>query len=180
LAARLGLVDLAGVFALPGVILVVGIAVSSYLLGHLTFQASSIVDKFYHRAKDGSDAWRAVADDAAHIGDRQPSKAHPMLLLAGAELRDREVTIEIARFRATGLMLRGAVVPAFLGTLAALIEIIVGPNRWPAAASALLLGLATVGFARHGQQLRYWANTKTYQIAYWLELGTEPSETAKD
>jgi len=172
LAVRLDLLDAGAVASVPGWIVAIGVAVASYLLGHVTFLASALVDKAYRRPKDGADAWRAVSVDATEAGDRRLRYVNPMLLMAGAELRDREVAAEIARLRATGLMLRSAVVPTSFAVLAAIVEAIAGPWHLPAAALAPLFGICAVCFARHGQQLRFWANTKTYQIAYWLDLAT--------
>jgi hypothetical protein len=182
LAVRLEVVDSGAVSSVPGWIMAIGVAVASYLLGHVTFLASALVDKVYRRPKDGADAWRAVSVDAAEAGERRLRYVNPMLLMAGAELRDREVAAEIARLRATGLMLRSAVVPTCFAALAAFAEAVVGPWHLFAGALGLLFVICAAAFARHGQQLRFWANTKTYQIAYWLELTTvvAPAETADE
>ncbi|MEU8004701.1 hypothetical protein AB0B66_26375 [Catellatospora sp. NPDC049111] len=178
LALRLDLVQPTDLAAVPGLLLAVALAVASYLLGYLTYTVGILVDKAYTKRKDGMDAWAAVAADAAQVGDRRVPRMNPSLLLAGVELRDREVAQEVGRFRATGLMLRGAVVPSFLGMLVALGEAVTGPHHWLGGAVAVLLGGAVLAFARHGQELRFWANTKTYQLAYWLELPAGEPETA--
>lgn len=170
LAARLNLIELADVDAVPGLVLAVGAAIASYLLGHLTYIVSTVVDRIYPTSRDGMRAWAAVARDAAEAGERAVPRLNSMLLLAGAELRDREVVTEIGRLRATGLMLRNAVIPTALGALVAIVEVITGPHRWLGLGVALLLCAASVGFAWHGRKLRYWAHTKTYQIAYWLDM----------
>lgn len=180
LAVRLDLVDAGVLASVPGWAVAIGVAVASYLLGHVTFLASTVVDRVYRRPKDGADAWRAVAADAAEAGDRPLRYINPMLLMAGAELRDREVAAEIARLRATGLMLRSAVVPMTLATVAAVAEAVVGPWHVAAGGLAVLFALCAAGFARHGRQLRFWANTKTYQIAYWLDLPAAAPAAAVD
>ncbi|MEU8081019.1 hypothetical protein AB0B31_36895 [Catellatospora citrea] len=169
-ALRLDLVQPGDLAAVPGLLLAVAVAVASYLLGYLTYVVSIVVDKVYATRKDSGSAWAAVAADAATLGDRRVPRANSSFLLTGVELRDREVAQEVGRFRATGLMLRGAVVPSFLGVLVALTEAVAGPHHWLGAAVAVVLAGAVAAFARHGRELRYWANTKTYQLAYWLEL----------
>ena len=139
---------------------------------------SGIVDKVtrFGFQRDGSDAWRVVSAAAARAGNRPVPRVNVMLLLAGIELRDRELAAQIAQLRATGLMLRNAVVPALLAVLVAVGELIAGPHRLLASGLALLFAAAALGFAWHGQRLRFWAATKTYEIGYWLDTD-QPATT---
>jgi hypothetical protein len=99
---------------------------------------------------------------------------------------DREAANDIERFRATDLMLRNTVAPLLLACVIACIDAVVSvPHRSPAIVVALSLGVVAIGFLRLGQQFRYWANTKTYEVAYWLnldgmELPTRPAVGLSD
>jgi hypothetical protein len=117
--------------------------------------------------RDALDAWAAVDADASATDGAVVPKMNVMLLLSRLQLTHRDAAAEVSRFRATGLMLRNATVPTACALLIALTEIVTGPRPAVAAAFAVLFALMTVGFARFGAQMRYWANTKTYQFALW-------------
>lgn len=99
--------------------------------------------------------------------------ADPFVLLAVAELRAREIAVEVGRLRAAGLMLRNRVPALLLALLVAAYEAVAGSDRPAAAASAALLLLGSYAAARRGQKMRKWAVSKTLEIAYWVVPAVE-------
>jgi hypothetical protein len=176
-AARLKIVDMTQIAEVPGAFQLILAITASYLLGHLTYLVGLLVDRvttFKYRS-DALDAWEAVS---AKAGDSSGvPKMNVMLLLARIQLTHREAAAEISRFRASGLMLRNATVPTACALLIALVEVITGPMSLFATVCAALFALMIFGFAKFGAQMRYWANTKTFEFAYWTGAGCPVSES---
>jgi hypothetical protein len=168
LAVRLGWTDL-GSARDPGLGLLIGLAIASYLLGHLSYPVSARLDRTVQR-------WRRTMDDARReflartpaAADRAFLRADGMLLLGAVELHDSGIATEIGRLRAIGLMVRNSGLPMALAFVAALVELAIGANRPLAAVCAVLFGLGTVGSMWQGQKLRHWANIRTLEVCFWL------------
>jgi hypothetical protein len=166
---RLNLIELDDANRIPTGVLLVAMAIVSYLLGHLTYTPSVLVDRL-------SPSWRSGKHDARRTFLRRvPEASHRLyvhasrnLLITSAQLHDRESAVEIARLRAVGLMVRNACIPLLLGFVASVVEIVVGTNRPLAAGSAALFLVAAVLGARQGRILREWSDLKTLEICYWV------------
>jgi hypothetical protein len=167
---RLGWLDFSSAKNLNTVILLIGAALASYLLGHITYQLGRFVDGVL------LPSWRRGIP-----GTKQQFLAHvptpkarllvqidEYLLLTAAEIRAQEAAIEISRFRAGGLMLRNAVPALLLGFIVSLVELIVGNSRLLAATSSVVLILATLAALRHGREQSEWATHKTFEVAFWI------------
>jgi hypothetical protein len=169
-AYRLHWVELPVMLQIPSGVLFVGLALSSYLLGHLAYGLGGVVDRLaesrstlrWDRARASFVAGTPTATDRPFV------QRNPYLLLAALELQAREAALEISRLRAAGLMLRSCGAAFVQGTVVALVELYMTPRRYEAAAVALVLVLATLMAVRRSHQLRDWARTKTFQLAYWL------------
>jgi hypothetical protein len=171
IVVRLHAVDPQQLASASGVLQLVVAAVASYLVGHLTYLVAAVTDRipWLGFPLHSSDAWRDVSDAVTRGGGGAVPNMHPMLLMSRIQLTHPDAGTEISRFRATGLMLRNATIPTFSALLVTGVEVAIGPHRLLAALAAVLLGCAVVGFRRFGGQMRYWANTKTYEMAYWID-----------
>jgi hypothetical protein len=179
LAARMNWLHFDTINALSGPVQLTIVVVGSYLLGHLTYLGGAAIDRvvrFGYR-KDARDAWQTVNADAASAGVPTIPHVNVMLLLAAIELKDKDAASTISRFRATGLMMRNVAVPMLLAALASIAEAVRGSNQAAAIGLATLLVITTIGFMIVGQRFRYWANTKTYQLACWLDLPRDTQQT---
>jgi hypothetical protein len=149
----------------PSVLLIITIAVASFLLGHVAYPLAEIVERVL-RLQDVR-----VLDARRNFVAKYPGSAiRPFLrvgfpvLLAAVELHDKEVATEITRLRATGLMLRSSSLALIIATVVSIIQLSINEDRFPAAICAILLTLTTVGSYWQGQTLRHWANNKTLEI----------------
>jgi hypothetical protein len=169
-AQRLGWADLPGLLAMPSGVLFVGLALASYLIGHLVYSAGKLADRLPpHRTGDVWENARATFVARTPGAKRRAFvSSDPNLLLAALQMHAREAAVEISRLRAAGLMLRSSALPLALGAVIALVELALAPRRLDLAAIALLLGGATIMSVRRSVQLRTWARSKTLQLAYWL------------
>jgi hypothetical protein len=120
------------------------------------------------KASDQGDARKIFREQVPGIERRAYSTADLNLLLALAEITQKEAALEISRFRATGLMLRNCGVPFLLGSVASIIEAAAGANLPAAILCALLFGAAVPSCIGQGKRLRQWADLKTLQICYWI------------
>jgi hypothetical protein len=167
---RLDWLDLRGAENLNTAFLLIGAALASYLLGHITYQLGRLVDRVL------LPSWRTGLP-----GPKQQFLSHvptpkarllvqvdPYLLLTAAEIRTQEGAVEISRLRAGGLMLRTAVPALLLGFMVSLVELIVGNNRPFAALYSIVFILAALSALRHGREQSEWAVHKTFEVAFWI------------
>jgi len=167
---RLSWLDVSKLLLVPSGVLFVGLATASYLLGHVAYKLGKIFDRISQ--EDGETRWRQAQASflmkvpGAH--SRAFVNSDPYLLLAALELHAREVAVEISRLRAAGLMLRNSALPLTVSALVAVVELAVGTHKPEAAAVMLLLALAAFLSVQRSVQLRQWARSKTFQLAYWV------------
>ncbi|NUT18754.1 MAG: hypothetical protein HOV77_06180 [Hamadaea sp.] len=181
LAVRLDLVDWSQITSASGVLQLAAVLIASYLLGHTTYVVSGLVDRVttFGFRKDASDAWEKVAGAAQRAGAPAVPRMDVMLLLARIQLSHLDAAAEISRFRATGLMLRSAVVPMAAATTVAMVESIAGPRHLLAMTCTVLSAFIAIGFAWYGQKMRFWANTKTFEFACWTGVAHPPGESGQ-
>ncbi|WCN02988.1 hypothetical protein [Streptomyces sp. M92] len=169
LLARLEILDLASLASAPSALQLVAAAVASYLLGHLTYPLSALLDKLAPSWNWSADHARSAFVTAVPEARDRPFVHSDMpLLLAAAELHDKEAASEITRLQGVALMLRNSALALTFACVAALAELAVGPERvWAAVSSALLLA-ALIAAVRHGRRVRHWDRLKTLEICFWI------------
>ncbi|CAL9299508.1 hypothetical protein SUDANB148_03070 [Streptomyces sp. SudanB148_2056] len=166
---RLDVIEPASLTSAPSVLLVIGAAVVSYLLGHLTYPVSASLDKLAPRRN-----W--TADDARHefvarvpaSRDRPFVHADPSVLLAAVELHDKEAAGEITRLQGAGLMLRNSALALAFAFLVAVAEAVAGPHRVLSGGCAALLLAGLAAAIGHGRRVRHWDRLKTLEMCFWV------------
>jgi hypothetical protein len=159
----------------PSLLIVIVLAVSAYIIGHVTWPLGRYVDNLSYR-------WWPAADATKVIVERDPSAAKSgylqysrFLLQARVEMTNREVASEISRLRAAGLMLRNCIPPLLLAFLYALVELAIGERRLMAGALAVLFLLAALGATTQSRTMQLWSILKTYELSYWDFAAGEPN-----
>ncbi|MFE0332562.1 hypothetical protein ACFW08_38405, partial [Streptomyces sp. NPDC058960] len=142
--ARLQIIDLTSLASAPSALQVVGVGVGSYLLGHLAYPLSALLDKVAPR-------WNWSIEDA-----RLDFVADTSLLLAAVELHNKEAAGEITRLQGVALMLRNSALALVFALVVAVIELIVGPDRVLAGSCAALLLVSLTAAVGHGRRVRHW------------------------
>ncbi|WP_020500421.1 hypothetical protein [Sciscionella marina] len=166
---RLGVLDPAALTAMPTPVLVVAAVVASYLLGHLCHPLGSQLERLPPRWSRSPDAAQeGFLRRVPQARDRAYVRADPALLLAAAEIHDKEAATEIARMRAQSLMLRNIALAAALVTVVALAELIPDGHRLVAAAVAVLAAIGAVSALREGRKLWHVSRLKTLEICFWI------------
>jgi hypothetical protein len=176
LADRSHLIDVRVVLQAPSGFTFVGLALLSYLLGHLTYALGGLLDRVIPpRYRRGASSDKTRSEGRHAFVHRNPGargrafvEADAHLLLAAVELTAREAAAEISRLRASGLMLRNTSVPLAFGALVGISESVFARARGPALAVAAGLTLASVLAVRRGAHLRGWALSKTLELSYWI------------
>lgn len=169
LAVRLDWLDAQKLGHLPTVLLVSGIIVISYLVGHLTYFVGSLVDRafpFWRRTPDES--CRQFLQQVPAARGRPYIRAPGPILLAAVERHDKDAAQEIVRLRATGLMLRNCCFPLLAGCVTAVFEAVVDRNPTVAIVCAVILGVGGFAAVPENQKLRHWAVLKTLETCFWL------------
>lgn len=166
---RLALVDLGQVQTANTTVLLLGVLLLAYLLGHMFYVVGELIDRIVpgqqdHRLRAG-----------ARLGERVPgerskviAKMDPHLLLAGIEIRAREAAQEVTRLRAVGLALRNCVPAWTIATAISVIEVFTSGRPIVAVVAAAFFLATTWMTVRRGRDLRAWAVMKTFELAYWM------------
>jgi hypothetical protein len=154
----------------PSIVVVGGILVASYVLGIVTNPLAAALDRSLR-------PWKGVydADVRQEFVSRVPSasgrpyvQSDFYLLLAAAEMNDKEAALEISRLRAVGLMIRNCTVPLLVACTVSIIDVAFGKNVPAAVVCSVLFASATLSGIHQGKRLRQWANMKTLEICYWI------------
>jgi hypothetical protein len=154
---------------ISSVLLIVVIAIVSFLLGHITYPLVEMIERVFRLQRlRALDAKRDFVAKCPASANRSFLHADPFVLLAAAELHDKEVAAEISRLRATGLMLRNSSLALVFAAITAFFQLTLGGYRRPAIICVIMFLLATVGSYWHGETLSHWANTKTLEICSLL------------
>ncbi|MEU1041332.1 hypothetical protein [Streptomyces sp. NPDC005907] len=178
--ARLNMVDLTSLASAPSVLQVVGVAVASYLLGHLAYPLSALLDKVAPR-------WNWTVENARlefvarvpEARDRPFVRTDSSLLLAAVELHHKEAAGEITRLQGLALMLRNSALALLFALVVSVIELVVGPDRVLAGGCAALLLVGLTAAIRQGRRVRHWDRLKTLEICFWIpdiddRFGSQP------
>ncbi|MGR3935249.1 hypothetical protein [Streptomyces sp. BRA346] len=167
--ARLDVIDFASLASAPSVLQVVGAAAASYLLGHLAYPLSALLDKVAPRWNWSVDHARLdFVTRVPEARDRTFVHVDTSLLLAAVELHDKEAAGEITRLQGVALMLRNSALGLMFACVVAVIELAVGPDRVLAGSCATLLLASLTAAARHGRRVRHWDRLKTLEICFWI------------
>ncbi|MFI0916744.1 hypothetical protein [Streptomyces smyrnaeus] len=167
--ARLNLIDLASLASAPSVLQVVGAAVASYLLGQLAYPLSALLDKVAPRWNWSIDhARREFVARVPESRERAFVRADTSLLLAAAELHDKEAAGEITRLQGVALLLRNSALALVFALAVAVLELVLGTARLPAGGCAALLLVSLIAAIRHGRRVRHWDRLKTLEICFWI------------
>ena len=169
IANRVGWIafDLKDLKDVPSLLIVLGVAIAAYLIGHVTWPLSRLVDRLSHRLWPWPDAAKIILErdpDVEKIGYLRHSR---FLLQARAELTNREVASEISRMRAIGLMLRNCTIPLLIASMCAVVELAVGEQKMFAGVLATLLFLAALGAGIQSRTMGQWSILKTFELSYW-------------
>jgi hypothetical protein len=150
-------------------LLVIGGVLVSYLVGHVSYVLGRAAGHLHPGWRDQMDAARATfVERVPAAANRAYVAVDRALLQAAVEVHHHDASLELARLRAVGLMLRNAA-PAFgLAALASFVEIGTG-RAAPAAFAAILLTAAAIISFSQGHTLALWANMKVLEVAFWID-----------
>lgn len=186
LAFRFDVTEPAAVFGAPGVLLLIGAVLLSYLLGYLAYPLGAIANRLAPKRRDRDPRAEFVRRSPA-AKDRDYVRADPFLLLAALQLHDLEAGNEVSRVRATGLMLRNCAPPLLAAAVAGVVEAFAGPRPVVAAGCAVLFAVASGVLVTQGRKHARWASIKTLELCFWLpdiderfRAGELPAERSAD
>jgi hypothetical protein len=175
---RAGWIDVSGVLDVPALLLLLGLAIATFLVGQAAHPLGSLIDRgnpfgstgLLERAKEEFVRRNPSAESRGFL------QRDPFTLLAALEADDNEAAAEVSRLRATGQMLSRSVPALVLGAVIAFVETATGPLPLFAGLTGSVLVLVAAGCLYQSAAFRGWAITRTYELSYWNgELDGEPS-----
>jgi hypothetical protein len=167
-SGRLGWLDLGLFQQFNTTVVFIGAALASYLIGHITYPLGLFVNRTVPLWRNARPQMQR--DFLARVPPPKGQllvQADPFLLLAAAEVRAREVAVEISRLRSNGIMLRNAVPALIMASAVSLFELLAGSNPSFAASCTVVFLLVAIAALRHGRTVTTWAVSKTMEIAFW-------------
>ncbi|MET9267179.1 hypothetical protein [Amycolatopsis sp. NPDC004079] len=164
---RLGVLHVAALTSAPGALLVAGAVVASYLLGHLFHPLAGRLDRLRPR-QDAEEARKEFIARVPQARDRAYVQVDPALLVAAAELHDKDAAGEIVRMRAQSVMLRNIAFAFTLAAVVALVQTATGPHRVVAGAAAALSVLGAAGALGSSRKVWHMSRRKTLEVCYWV------------
>ncbi|WP_181771446.1 hypothetical protein [Amycolatopsis pittospori] len=167
LGAKLHILTAATVGGVPTVVMVVVIVVLSFLLGYLAYPLGEALERIVPRRRNRNPAEEFVRRMPSAEG-RAFLKESPHLLVGALQLHDKDLAVDVARLRASGLMVRNCAPPLLFGAIAAIVEIFAGKHPFIAAGMAVLLLFASLTLVSQGRKLGLWAGLKTLELCFWL------------
>jgi hypothetical protein len=149
--------------------LIIGAVLASYLVGHISWGLGrATIHAMRIWQKDMAYAREEFVRRVPAAKDRSFVHANRSTLVAAIEINEMEPSLEIARLRATAIMLSN-VAPAFmLAVVVSIVEAITGNSPAFTALSAVVLFLAAAGSLWNSARLSYWADLKTLELAFWI------------
>ena len=166
-AFRLHWVDPAAAGRLPTALLVVILVLASYLLGYMAYPVGALLNRVVPNRRDRQPRQEFVRRVPA-ARDRTYVHADRAFLLGAIQLQDRDVSLEVTRLWAAGLMLRNAAPALVLGLVVSVVELFASGRPGMAAACAVLFASGAVALIVQSRRLRHWSNLKTLELAFWL------------
>lgn len=177
-AHRAGWIDAPSVLDVPSLLLLIGLAIVTFLIGQAAHPLGSLVDRSNPFGSTGlpEAAKEEFLRRNAGAASRGFLEVDPHTLLAALEADDNEAAAEVSRLRATGLMLSRSFPALVLGAVTALVETVTGGTPLFAGLTGLVLALVAAGCLYQSAAFRRWAVIRTYELSYWSrELDGEPS-----
>jgi hypothetical protein len=170
-AHRAGWIDVPSLLQVPTVLLLVGLAIATFLTGQAAHLLGSLVDRVNPFGDDDDE----LADEARELFLRRNPQARrraylqrdPFTVLAALEVDAAEAAGDVSRLRSVGQMLSRSVPALFLGALIAFVEVFTGRFSLFAAVTCIVLVLVAAGCLRQSSTFRRWAMIRTYELAYW-------------
>lgn len=173
--SRLHVVNLGAMTTMPSALLLVAAVAACYLLGNICHPLGGQLERILPRWRPGPDvARREFLTRVPQARDRSYVHADPALLLAAAELHDKDAVDSIGRMRALSVMLRNISFTLILATAIALVELAVGGQKLLAGCCAALLIVTAVVSMREGRKLQHVSRLKTLEICFWIPSLDEP------
>jgi hypothetical protein len=169
IGTRLGWLDPVQLLRANTALTVIGAALASYLLGHMTYVLGLLA---YLRlspwARDMAEARQEFVRRVPAAADRPFLAADRSVLESAVEMHETTAAMETARLRAVGFMLRNTAPPLALGAVAAIVAGATGSNLVAAACCAVGFPLAAAACLYRGSEVLHWANVKTLELALWI------------
>ena len=172
---RAGWIDVPSVLGVPSLLLLIGLAIATFLVGQAAHPLGSLIDRSNPFGSTGLP--RAAKEEFlrrnASAASRGFLELDPHTLLAALEADDSEAAAEVSRLRATGLMLSRSVPALVLGAVIALVEVFAGDLPLFAGLSGLGFALVAAGCLYQSAAFRKWAVIRTYELSYWNDAMDE-------
>ena len=150
-------------------VLLLGLLLVSYLLGHMAYWLGEVIDHVIPGRRDGyARARERFILQLPTDRGRRLANLPPHLLLGGIEIHAREASQEVTRLRAVGLALRNASPAMLLAAIIAVLEVFASERPLVAGSATVLFLVAAWAVAQRGRALRAWAVMKTLELAYWI------------
>lgn len=169
ITARLDWINVGALLQGNTTIVLIALAIGSYLTGQITYAVGRSVGKRIGFRQVTIDEARAEFLRRVPAAERRPYvHAHRSVLQTAVEVRQQDAALEIIRLRAVGLMLRNSVPPFALGALVSLIEIFARGNPGLAVSCCAGFLLAAAASDWNSVRLSNWADMKTLEVAFWI------------
>lgn len=166
---RLKWIDLQGLLHGNTTLLVIGLALASYLAGYITYPAGRALSRYIGAwRKDVSTAREEFARRVPAAKNRPFLQADRGTLRAAIEVHGTDTAIEMARLTAIGIMLRNVAPALALGAITSLVEAIRGNSPVFAVSCFVLLALAAAASLWQAGRMTHWADMKTLELAFWI------------
>ena len=166
---RAGWIDIPSLLGLPSLLLLIALAVATFLTGQAAHPLGNLVDRFnpFGSAGLAEEAREEFLSRNAINTPRKFLKLDPFTLLAALEADDREAAADVFRLRSVGLMLSRSVPALAVGAVIALVEISTGTLPLFAGLTGLLLVLVAAGCLYQSASFHKWAIIRTYELSFW-------------
>jgi hypothetical protein len=168
IVGRLHLAEVTKLAHGPTVLVVGGIIVASYLLGFVTYPLASAIEGLLRFHKSSEDARGDFLLRCPAAQDRPYAQADMRLLQAAAEVLGPDVSQEILRLRAVGIMTRNCAIPLLLTCITAAVSAIAGTRISLSLVVAFLCAAAAAAAVWQARRFRHWSHLKTLEICYWI------------
>jgi hypothetical protein len=172
---RAGWIDVPAVLDVPALLLLIGLAIATFLTGQAAHPLGILIDRTNPFGSTGlpEAAKEEFLRRNASAASRGFLEVDPHTLLAALEADDSEAAAEVSRLRATGLMLSRSVPALVLGAVIALVEVFAGGLPLFAGLTGLVLALVAAGCLFQSATFRKWAVLRTYELSYWNDAMDE-------
>jgi hypothetical protein len=166
---RAGWIDIPSLLGLPSLVLLVAVAVASFLTGQASYPLGSMVERFnpFGSKEPSKEAREEFVRRNAIETPRRFLQLDPFTLLAALEADDREAAADVFRLRSVGLMLGRSVPALTVAAVIALVEIFTGRIPLFAGLTGLVLALVAAGCLYQAASFRKWAIIRTYELSFW-------------